>query len=216
MNELDKLAIKYNTDKSSLFHDYTKIYDFVFKDLRYQKHKLLEIGVLDGASIKMWSDYFNNSLIIGMDVDEKCKIFETDKINIEIGNQTDLLFLDNMIQKYQNFDIILDDGGHTWFQQKTTFKHLFKYVNPNGFYIIEDLSTSYLPGSVWDTNEENTTNFLKSLIDDVNLNGKSIVGVKEIKDKVINYYESTIEYVLFFKGTCIIKKREFYLNEKNN
>jgi len=211
MNELDQLAIKYNTDKSSLFHDYTKIYDFVFKNLRNEKYKFLEIGVLDGASIKMWRDYFNNSQIIGIDVDQNCKLFENDRINIEIGNQTDLNFLDKLVEKYQSFDIILDDGGHTWYQQKTTFKHLFEFVSPNGFYIIEDLSTSYLSGSVWDTDTENTTTLLKSLIDDVNLNGKSIVGVREIKNKNINYYESTIEYMLFFKGTCIIKKRGSYL-----
>ena len=211
MNKLDELAVKYNTDKSSLFHDYTKIYDFVFKDLRNEKYKFLEIGVLDGASLKMWGEYFDESLIIGMDVDEKCKVFENDRVNIEIGNQTDLVFLDKIVEKYKKFDIILDDGGHTWFQQKTTFTHLYKNVDEGGFYIIEDLSTSYLTGSVWDTNEENTTNFLKKLVDDVNLNGKSIVGVKEIQNKDINYFESTIEYILFFKGTCIIKKRKNYL-----
>jgi hypothetical protein len=211
MNELDNLAIKYNTDKSSLFHDYTKIYDFVFKDLRKEKYKLLEIGVLDGASLKMWGEYFDESLIIGMDIDEKCKLFENNKVQIEIGNQTDLTFLDDLIKKYQKFDIILDDGGHTWFQQKTTFIHLFKSVAEGGFYVIEDLSTSYLKGSVWDTGGENTTNFLKKLVDDFNLNGKSIVGVKEIQNKDINYFEASIEYILFFKGTCIIKKRNHYL-----
>ena len=211
MNKLNQLAIKYNTDKSSLFHDYTKIYDSVFNRLTDQKLKLLEIGILDGASLKMWYDYFINSTIIGLDVDEKCKSFKNDRISVEIGNQTDSNFLNNLVKNYENFDIIIDDGGHTWHQQKTTFKHLFQHVNPNGFYVIEDLTTSYLTGSVWDTNEESTIDFLKNIVDDVNLNGKSIVGTKEINSKEINYYESSIEYILFYKGVCIIKKRDFYL-----
>lgn len=211
-NNLDTLAIKHNTDKSSLFHNYTKIYDLIFSDYKNDPINFMEIGVLNGASIKMWSEYFPNAKIIGVDVDLNCKRFETANISVEIGNQTDLTFLDTLLGKYKTIDIILDDGGHTWKQQKTTFIHLFPHLNNGGYYVIEDLSTSYLKGSVWDTNESTTVEFLKNIIDDVNLNGKSIVGTKEIAGKNLNFYEKAIEYCIFYKGTCIIKKRQSLLD----
>lgn len=210
-NELDILALKYNTDKSSLFHDYTNVYEWNFSKYRNDPITFMEIGVLNGSSIKMWNEYFPNAKIIGIDVDLDCKKFETNNVHIEIGNQTDLNFLDSLVNKYKTFDIILDDGGHTWKQQKTTFTHLFPHVNNGGYYIIEDLSTSYLKGSVWDTNEPSTIEFLKDIVDDINLNGKSIVGTKELSGKIINIYENSIEYCIFYKGVCIIKKREIPL-----
>lgn len=206
MKTLDELAISYNTDKSSLYHDYTKMYNFIFRDLREEKLTLLEIGVLDGASINMWHDFFQNAQVVGVDVDPRCKAYAKGRIHIEIGNQTDPGFLNGLAETYL-LDIIIDDGGHAWNQQKTTFKHLFPHLNNGGFYVIEDLTTSYLKGSVWDTGGRTTVEFLKRLVDHTNLNGKSIVGTKELAGKEINYYESTIEYMLFYKGLCIIKKR---------
>lgn len=208
MNDLDNIFIKYGTDKSSLFHNYSEAYSIIFQKYRHKKLNVLEIGVLDGNSIKSWEEYFVNSIIIGMDIDIKCKQYESDRIVIEIGNQTDIEFLKSISEKYKGFDIVIDDGGHTWHQQKTTFKTLFEYLNPGGIYVIEDLSTSYLKGSVWDTNEETTVEFLKRILDDLNLNGKSICGVKEVSNKVLNIYEKWIEYMFFFKGLCLIKKRE--------
>ena len=208
MNELDNIFIKYGTDKSSLFHNYSEAYSIIFEKYRYEKLKVLEIGVLDGNSVKSWEEYFTNSLIIGLDIEPQCKQYESDRISIEIGSQTDVEFLKSISKKYNGFDIVIDDGGHTWHQQKKTFKVLFEELNPGGIYVIEDLSTSYLTGSVWDTDEGTTVEFLKRILDDLNLNGKSICGVKEVSVKVLNTYEKWIEYMFFFKGLCLIKKRE--------
>jgi hypothetical protein len=41
------------------------------------------------------------------------------------------------------FDIILDDGGHTMKQQQVTFGYLIDFVKPGGFFILEDLHTSF-------------------------------------------------------------------------
>lgn len=37
----------------------------------------------------------------------------------------------------------IDDGGHSWNQQRTSFDVLFPAVVPGGVYILEDLLTSY-------------------------------------------------------------------------
>lgn len=41
------------------------------------------------------------------------------------------------------FDVIVDDGGHSMKQQIVSLRTLFKHVKPGGFYILEDLLTSY-------------------------------------------------------------------------
>lgn len=210
-NILDELAISYATDKSSRFHNYTHVYNMIFNSIKDKNLTVLEIGVLNGSSVKMWSDYFKNSKIVGIDVDELCKNYITNKIAIEIGNQTDINFLKYIKNTYPDIDILIDDGGHTWHQQKTTFIDMFPHIKSGGYYIIEDLTTSYLKGTVWDTNEESTVDFLKRIVDDVNLNGKSIVGTLEADVSKLNIYELSIEYILFYKGICIIKKRDHEL-----
>jgi hypothetical protein len=40
------------------------------------------------------------------------------------------------------FDIIIDDGGHVYNQQKATFEVLWKTLSPGGLYYIEDLQVS--------------------------------------------------------------------------
>ena len=56
---LKNLCEKYNCDK--LDHAYIEIYQKYFVNLKNQELNLLEIGVSDGASIKVWSDFFVNS-----------------------------------------------------------------------------------------------------------------------------------------------------------
>jgi hypothetical protein len=211
MNELDDLARKYNTDKSSLFHNYTEPYNFMFRERRSDVLKICEVGVMGGASVWMWRDFFRNAQIIGIDVNPDCKSLEEDRIKIRIGNQTDAGFLDGLIGEFGAFDIFIDDGGHTWFQQKFTFNYIFPHISPGGIYIIEDLSTSYLKGSVWDTAGECTVDYLKRLMDDLNLNGKSICGTLEIDNKSLNVFETWLESMFFFKGIVFIKKRKIPL-----
>ena len=52
--------------------------------------------------------------------------FESYKKNIEIhqGSQNDENFIKNIIEKYGNFDIIIDDGSHIAKDVKKTFKKI--------------------------------------------------------------------------------------------
>ena len=210
-NILDDIFIKYNTDKSSLYHNYSYPYFIFFKEIQNYKLTLMEIGVQYGASIRSWYEFFLNSRIVGIDIDESCRKFSNDRISIEIGDQTDTKFLEKVNTKHGGFDIVIDDGGHTWYQQQTTFEFLFPRINPDGMYVIEDLSTSYLKGSIYDTGNPTMVEFLKRIMDDLNLNGKSTCGVKELKGKSLTLYEQWLESIFFFKGLCIIKKRKVSL-----
>jgi len=137
-NELDHLAIKYGTDKSSNGHNYTRLYHFYFKNIRNQVENVLEIGVARGFSLHMWADYFPNATIHGIDVGPHCKQYEENRIKIHIGDGTDELFLKETLSDIK-FDIIIDDGSHLSLDQYTSFIYLFPYLTKYGFYIIEDI-----------------------------------------------------------------------------
>jgi hypothetical protein len=51
--------------------------------------------------------------------------------------------LQKFIDKFGgNFDVLLDDGGHSMDQQQISLGYLFKFVKPGGYYILEDIHTS--------------------------------------------------------------------------
>jgi hypothetical protein len=81
-------------------------------------------------------------MIYGWDIVD-CKQFNTDKIKTFICNQESREDMGNFLKKNNcEFDIIIDDGGHTMKQQQTSLGFLFSKVKSGGIYIIEDLHTS--------------------------------------------------------------------------
>lgn len=208
IQKLDELATKYGTDKGPLGHGYTRYYEIYLDAYRDFQINFLEIGVYDGSSVKMWKEYFSKANITSIDIDPRCKQFEDSRINICIGDQTDTLFLNQVNKEFGSFDIILDDGGHSNKQQIVSFETLFPLLNPGGLYIIEDLHCSYVTGGQWDDYPIKTTNYLKELVDKVNLYGKSFIGYTEIGNQPLDYFERNIEYIHFYKSTCVICKKE--------
>ena len=81
--DLDALARLHGTDKSSHHHGYTRLYERHFASRRATVRRLLEIGVggtsswrgydttQGGQSLRMWSDYFPNAEIVGVDIHAK-------------------------------------------------------------------------------------------------------------------------------------------------
>jgi SAM-dependent methyltransferase len=132
---------KYNTDKNSGFHNYSRQYETLFKDFRTKPLRYLEIGVYCGGSINAMKEIFVKSqLIVGLDIDPNCKYFENAENNlfIDIGDATNPAFIETIKNKYSNFDIILDDGSHINKDVITTFELLFPMLNDGGIYIVED------------------------------------------------------------------------------
>ena len=150
MTNLTGLANKYGTDKGTMDygHGYSNTYQELFKDLVDQRVKLLEIGVCDprfpGASLKMWKEYFPNGRIVGLDINPEARVFATDNVQIWIGDQNNPANLTTMAHVCgPEFDIIIDDGSHVGEHILTSFKSLWVYVKPGGYYIIEDLHSVY-------------------------------------------------------------------------
>jgi hypothetical protein len=140
---LETIGARHGTDKSARHHGYLEFYERFFRDLRNEPICLLEIGVLEGASVRMWSEYFPRARVIGVDVNPDVVKFETERITIEIANQANVAQLVELAIRYGPFDIVLDDGSHMWNDQITSLQYLYPFVRAGGFYVIEDLDTSF-------------------------------------------------------------------------
>lgn len=145
MGKLDQLGVKYKADKSSKFHNYLDFYQAQLPDRSF-KGRLLEIGVMDGASMKMWREFYPDAEIVGIDIkpmdfmhNDDWKVPET--VKLITADATD----PKQCKKLGMFDVIIDDGGHYMSQQQKSFE-IFYYnqLNPGGIYILEDLWTSYI------------------------------------------------------------------------
>lgn len=147
-NDLDELAIQFNTDKGPQDHNYTKIYDRLFSSLKNDSISFLEIGFFHGQSARMWDAYFKNAKNLDF-IDITHNAYShfynlSDRCTLSMVNQEIPEELSNfMASRTEGYDIIIDDGGHTMNQQIVSFKCLFPYLKKGGIYIIEDLHTAY-------------------------------------------------------------------------
>ena len=202
---LNAIAEFYKTDK--LDHGYIKIYEKYFEEIRNKELKILEIGIADGKSLLNWSDYFKNSTIIGIDIhkiDINEKKLTRDNINVHQGSQSDEKFINEIINQYQNFDIIIDDGSHLKKDVIKSFHLLFSHLNSNGLYIVEDIQTSYnhyFGGNPFDLKYSNShMNFFKHLTD--RLNYQEIANPFYISKK----YDGEITNVSFYNNLVFVRK----------
>lgn len=137
MSELQTIGLKHDTDKA-YFHKYL---DFYAKHLpkRDFAGRLLEIGVLAGGSIRMWREYYPKAEIVCIDIQDP---------NIDLPGVTQLKMdsKDTLaLQELGSFDIIIDDGSHMTLDQQLSFYLLYySQLNKGGFYIIEDVHTSFV------------------------------------------------------------------------
>lgn len=187
---------------------YFPVYERYFSDWRNKNVTFLEIGVFDGGSLQMWKRFFGPSAtIIGVDINPDCKQYEELGIQIRIGDQGDPAFLQELINEFGEFDIILDDGSHKMEHVLETFIHLYPRTSKNGIYLIEDLHTAYwgeYGGGV--EKQDSFINICKDFIDE--LNADHTRGAIEPTfitrfTKGIHFYDSI---VVFERGAVPIKK----------
>ena len=152
MASLEELTIKYDVDALEL--GYTSHYAKLLDSVRYDIKKVLEIGVETGRSHRMWLEYFPNATIYGMDVFDETdrsgyvkEFYRLQKGNPYLdrsimfeGNQSNVDDLQRFLSEHgSNFDMIIDDGGHTMKQMQISLNYLWNSVKSGGLYVIEDL-----------------------------------------------------------------------------
>ena len=158
-NELSRLFEKYGSDKSYP-HSYSIFYYNLFDHCKNEIKLIFECGIgsnnplipsnmsingKPGASLRAWRDYFVNSVVYGADIDKNI-LFEEDRIKTFYVDQTDLSSIENLWRNVQqnNFDLIIDDGLHTYKAASTFFESSFNNLKKGGIYIIEDVNFIYI------------------------------------------------------------------------
>jgi cephalosporin hydroxylase len=125
-------------------HELAELYDYILSDLRDKEIHLLEIGIAWGGSIKMWSEYFKNGKIYGIDnvpfLQQINRPFTDDRITALWGDAYSSEFTDYLTGEDLKFDIILDDGPHTLASQEWFIDNFINFVKPGGYLIVEDIS----------------------------------------------------------------------------
>ena len=139
MKKLTEIGQKYGTDKAT-YHSFTEVYDDIFA--QYQSPRILEIGVAEYKSIAMYLEYFKSPYIVAMDIENKSHYVNKQWRFVQ-GDQTQIDDLRKCVQGEDFFDIVVEDGGHTMKQQQVTFGYLIDYIKTGGYYILEDLHTSF-------------------------------------------------------------------------
>jgi len=208
-NNLNKLAQIYGTDKWGR-HYYTQHYITHFKEFKYEKLNLLEIGVggydnpySGGKSLRMWKKYFPYGKIFSLDIVDKSFLQEK-RIKIFKGSQVDKEFLMNVVNEIGEINLIVDDGSHINEHVIETFKILFPILKEGGVYVIEDTQTSYWSDYGGDNtnfnNPKNMMQFFKSLVDGINYQEYKILDYQP------TYYDQNILSIHFYRNIIFIQK----------
>lgn len=216
---LEQLAVKHGSDKRGEIHDYARLYEQYFAPIKDNPITILEIGVFGGSSLKMWRDYFPNAKIVGIDINPDSVKYAEERVSIEIGDQSDTLFLHSVVKKHGPIDIVIDDGSHATWHHKESFNFLEHFVSRGGFYIIEDLHTCYWPA--YSQGYNSIDSLLVPVIHGVQQHGLNGYGNPEgpaakadtsehgYQDAIekAELYDMVFEYIHFYKSIVFIKKR---------
>jgi predicted methyltransferase len=94
---------------------------------------------IPGASLQGWKKYFINSKIYGADIDKNI-LFKEDRIKTYYCNQTKPIEIITLFDSLNiQFDIIVEDGLHTFDANIIFLNNAIHYLKKGGYYIIEDV-----------------------------------------------------------------------------
>ena len=139
------------TDKNTV-HSYLELYQRLLAPKEHTAKNVLEVGIYDGGSIKLWSDFFTNATVYGLDIMPKTKVWEKIQNNPNIRLYTeqnaydDAFFQKTFLDENIRFDFMLDDGPHTLDSMLQFIRLYSQIMTEDGILIIEDVqSINWLP-----------------------------------------------------------------------
>lgn len=138
---LNNYIIAQGTDKN-MAHPYVdQFYEKELAPYRHKEVQVLEIGICCGASVHLWHEYFQQGRIIGMDLVD-CVLPEHRQLP-----RAQYLFRDayhpGVFPPDYKFDLIIDDGPHTFESQIFALEFYLPHLNPGGLFVIEDIQNMY-------------------------------------------------------------------------
>jgi hypothetical protein len=225
MIRLTEIASKYDDGGGvTKTMDYYEAYTKYFEEIRDQGLNILELGVHEGISLRIFSEYFRNARLLGVDINP-CPndLSMLANVSLRICDQTDRAKLLGVVDAFSpsGLDIVIDDASHYGFYSLTSFEILFPRLKIGGLYIVEDWGTGY-----WDdwpdgsryqrcrteafdgmlpkrqpSHDAGMVGFVKSLVD--------LVGAGDIRP----YFAAPrqrlagLEFLHFYSGLAVMKKK---------
>jgi hypothetical protein len=91
--------------------------------------------------LRVWKDYFPNAMIFGADIDRDI-LFQEDRIKTFYMDQLDSKSIQDFwrMAECADFNLMVDDGLHTFEAGSTLFLNSIEYLAPEGVYVIEDVN----------------------------------------------------------------------------
>lgn len=135
-------------------HGYTRVYEAILANRRDLPLRVLEIGLLhpesqsrraggegfdDCPSLDLWADYLSKAEIFGFDLCDFAR-YRRPRVAVYQVDQGERRPLTEIAAGCGGaFDLIVDDGSHASHHQQISLGVLFPFLNPGGWYVIEDL-----------------------------------------------------------------------------
>ena len=141
---LEHLVNNLRTDKNTT-HSYLPLYQKLLVSKKETARNVLEVGIFLGGSINLWSEFFTNATVYGLDIINSDEVWEGIKNNekIILHTSTDAynndFFTNNFLHKNIKFDFMLDDGPHTLESMKQFINLYSQIMTDDGILIIEDV-----------------------------------------------------------------------------
>ena len=182
---------------------YFEIYERHLAPFRGRPVRLLEFGVWHGGSLQLWRRYLGpDARIVGVDLNPECARLAEEGIEVVIGDQADPATHRSLRERYDGFDIVIDDGGHTMEQQVTTFREMYPAVREGGLYVVEDTHSSY--HAHWGGGLRRPGTFIeqaKLMIDQMHAFYGPVPGLSP------DYVTQTVQGLHFYDSMVVVEKR---------
>lgn len=143
---LEEIVNNSQTDKNTS-HSYLPLYQKLLINKKETAKNVLEIGISNGGSIKLWSDFFTNATVYGIDIininDVLDEIKNKEKIILHTSTNAynNDFFITNFLNKNIKCDFMLDDGPHTLESMKQFIILYSQIMTDDGILIIEDIQS---------------------------------------------------------------------------
>ena len=219
-NELHTLYSNHRGKSSDKWSLYLNVYNRFLSEFRKSPIRLLEIGVQNGGSLEIWSNYFDRfQTLVGCDINPDCAklSYSNEHINVVIGDSSDISTYKTVTDICSEFEIVIDDGSHISKDIIKSFCLYFPHISEGGIYIAEDLHCSYWPdfeGGLFET--LSSISFFKKLADIINYEHWGLSSItrttliaeflEQYNCKVSEHELEKIHSVEFINSMCIIRK----------
>jgi hypothetical protein len=203
---LDAHGIRRKTDKASTGHNYLVHYEYFLGLPRDAEFTFLEIGVFRGASALMWSDWFENAQIVGLDLKVPKLKVNPPNLRLFTGDITSPKTLAVLKKKIQAPLVILDDASHKWDDQILGLQTLWPWLRSGGRYIVEDIHTSYMSGFSG-IQVFSCANFLSGIASRLQMTEEAKLASSPSSPPWVVRLIGEISAITFLQGSAIIFKK---------